>query len=151
MPTAEERTEKRKREESSTGRVDVDRIMQHLQADPTLQNALDAASWNQLSKLHLAYLRTGVGKKAFVDGCCAVVGPYKMLSIVKQLSTRQREGHPLLMRRVSSLSSTSSGSPATPGGAEVHRIISSAQQPSRKKCRGTDRLHIQQAASSSAQ
>ena len=103
-------------------RVPIDKLMESLKDDPTLQNALSPAQWSALDELHAQY-RSGLARRTFVDSVGEIVGVYKLLGMVKELSTAQlRAPHPATLARVSSHGSASSGTPGTPGGAEIHRI-----------------------------
>ena len=104
-------------------RVPIDKLMESLKDDPTLQNALSSAQWSALDELHAQY-RSGLARRTFVDSVGEIVGVYKLLGMVKELSTAQlRAPHPATLARVSSHGSASSGTPGTPGGAEIHRIL----------------------------
>jgi len=114
-------------------RVSIDSLMDCLRNDPTLQNALDGSCWGRLGELHAKYTNGDVTQRGFVDSVGAIVGTMKLLSIVKQLSAQQQRGpHPAPLQRISSNGSSSSGTPGTPGGAEVHRILSVNQTTRRR-------------------
>jgi len=110
-------------------RVSIESLMDNLRNDPTLQNALSGDAWNRLAELHVKY-NAGMPRRALVDGVSAIVGTMKLLSMVKQLSMQQhKRTFPAPLKRISSNGSASSGTPGTPGGAEVYRILNAPTRP----------------------
>jgi len=121
----------------------IDVLIEALRQDPTLQNTLDAQAWQQLEDLHLCYRSSG-DRRALVDGLSGIVGKMKLFSTVKAAAqeyaganspiqpSKRRTFHALPRQLTCSASaatpspasSTSSGSPATPGGSEVATILS---------------------------
>lgn len=121
----------------------IDVLIEALRQDPTLQNTLDAQAWQQLGDLHLCYRSSG-DRRALVDGLSGIVGKMKLFATVKAAAqeyaganspiqpSKRRTFHALPRHLTCSTSaatpspasSTSSGSPATPGGSEVATILS---------------------------